>query len=66
MVEALIRGLIVLCLIVGAFFLVLWVLAQLGIVLPAIIVTIAKIILVLIAILFLYRTLKPVSGGWLP
>lgn len=66
MFEAVVRGLIGLCLLVAAFFLVLWVLGQLGIVLPAIIVTIAKVILVLIAILVLYRMLKPHSGGWLP
>jgi hypothetical protein len=66
MFEALIRALIMLCLIVAAFFIALWVFAQLGIVLPAIVITIAKVILVLICILYLYRMLKPVAGGWIP
>lgn len=66
MFEAVIRFLIWLCLLVLAVFLFIWVLGQLGIVLPAIVYTIGKIILVLICILFGYRTFKPISGGWLP
>lgn len=66
MFEAIIRALIGLCLVVVAFFIVLWVFAQLGIAIPAMVVTIAKVILVLICILILYRIIKPHSAGWLP
>lgn len=66
MFEAIIRALIGLCLVVAVFFIVLWVLGELGIVLPAMVITIAKVILVLVGILVLYRMLKPVSGGWIP
>jgi hypothetical protein len=66
MFEAIIRALIALVLIVVAFFVVLWVLATLGITLPPIVITGAKIILALICILWLYRLLRPHASGWLP
>jgi hypothetical protein len=66
MFEAIIKALIGLCFLVAGFFLVLWVLGELGIVIPATLLTIAKVILILIAILVLYRMLKPVAGGWIP
>jgi hypothetical protein len=66
MVETVIRLLIGLCLLVLCVVLVIWVLGELGIVLPAIVMKIGWVILVLIVILIIYRTLKPVAGGWLP
>lgn len=66
MFEAFLRGLIWLCLIVAAFYIGLYVIEALGIAIPAIVITIAKIIIGLIAILVLYRILKPVAGNYLP
>lgn len=66
MVETVIKLLISLCLVVLCVFLVVWVLGELGIILPAIVMKIGWVILVLIVILVIYRTLKPVSGGWIP
>lgn len=66
MVEAILKALIVLCVVVMLFFLVLWVMGEIGIVVPAMVISIAKVILVLVCILVLYRMLKPVSNGWLP
>lgn len=57
--EAVIRALIYICVIALAFFLIVWVLGALGIVLPAMVVTIFKIILVLVAVLVLVRVLWP-------
>ena len=67
-IEAVIRGLIYLCLIALAFFLCIWVLGQLGIALPAMVLTILKVIFVLVAILVLLRIFWPVLGGfnWFP
>jgi hypothetical protein len=66
--EALIRTLIYLCVIALCFFLVIWVLAEIGIALPAIVITILKVIFVLIAILVLVRLLWPFVSGynWFP
>ena len=64
--EAIIRGLIGLCLLVGAVYVAIWVIAALGIALPAIIIKIVWIIVVLVAILMLYRALKSSGAGWLP
>ncbi len=66
MIEAVIRALIGLCLLVGAVYLILWVVAALGIALPAMVVKIVWIIVALIAILMLVRLLRPHAGGWLP
>ena len=67
-IEAVIRGLIYLCAIALAFFLCIWVLGQLGIALPAMVITILKIIFVLVAILVLLRIFWPVIGSfqWFP
>jgi hypothetical protein len=62
--EAVIRALLYLCVIALCFFLVLWVLAQLGIVLPAMVVTILKVMFVLIAILILVRLFWPLASGY--
>jgi hypothetical protein len=66
MIEAVIRGLIAICLAVAAVVLILWVLAQLGIALPSMVVKILWIIVALIVLLWLFRLLRPHAGGWLP
>lgn len=66
--EALIRALIYLCLVALAFFLCIWVLGQLGLALPLMVITILKIIFVLVAILILVRLFWPYVEGatWFP
>jgi hypothetical protein len=66
MVEAVIRLLIGLCLLVLCVFLILWVLAQLGIVIPAMVMKIVWVIVALIAVLLIVRAVRPFAGGWLP
>jgi hypothetical protein len=66
MFESVIKGLIALCVIVALAVVVLWVLAQLGISLPPMLVTIFYIIVGLIAILILYRILAPHMGNLFP
>jgi hypothetical protein len=63
MVESLIMLLIYVCLVVGACWLVIWVLEQLGISLPPQVVKVFWVIVVLIVILLLYRALAPFIGG---
>jgi hypothetical protein len=62
--EALIRALIYLCVIALAFFLCVWVLGQLGIALPYMVINILKVIFVLIAILILVRLFYPLVSGY--
>ena len=66
MIEAVIRFLIGLCLLVAAVFLVLWVMSSIGIAIPYMVVKIIWVIVALIAILMLVRLLRPYSGNWLP
>lgn len=66
MFEAVVRMLIALCLLVLAVWLILWVLAGLGIALPAMVVKVLWIIVALIAILVVVRAVRPYAGGWLP
>ena len=68
MFEALVRALIYICFIALAFFLCIWVLGQIGLMLPMIVITILKVIFVLVAILILYRLFAPVISGyaWFP
>ena len=63
MIESLIMLLIYVCLVVGACWLVIWVLEQLGITLPPQVVKVFWVIVVLIVILLLYRALAPMIGG---
>lgn len=58
-----IRALIYLCFMVLAFYLVVWVLEQLGIRLPPMVEKILMVILVLVAILVLYQLFAPYFGG---
>lgn len=66
MVEAVIRLLIGLCLLVLCVFLITWVLGALGIVIPAMVLKILWIIVALIAILLIVQALRPYAGGYLP
>jgi hypothetical protein len=63
MFESVIMLLIYICLVVGACWLVIWVLGQLGVTLPDQVVKIFWVIVVLIVILLLYRMLAPMLGG---
>lgn len=58
-----IRGLIYLCFMVLAYYLIIWVLAALGINLPLMVERILGVILVLVAILVLYQLFAPYLGG---
>jgi hypothetical protein len=55
MVGALIRALLYLCTLALVFYLVVWVLAELGIVLPIMVIHIIGVMFVLIAILVLWN-----------
>jgi hypothetical protein len=61
--ERVIRALLYLCVIALCFFLIVWVLSQLGIALPIMVITILKVMFVLIAILILVRLFWPLVGG---
>jgi len=66
MIESIILTLIYFCLIVAVFWLVLWVLQQLGVPLPAQVIKIGWVIVALIVILILYKLLlAPLIGGHL-
>jgi hypothetical protein len=62
-VENVIFLLIYICLLVGLVYLVIWVLGQLGIAVPAMFVKILWIIVVLIVILLCWRALAPFIGA---
>lgn len=66
MVEAVIKFLVTICLIALCVFLVLWVLAALGVTLPPMVVKVIWIIVALIAVLFLVRMLRPYFGRYIP
>lgn len=59
MVESVIMLLIYICVVVGVCWLVIWVLGQLGVALPAQVVKIFWVIVVLIIILLLYKMFAP-------
>jgi hypothetical protein len=63
-IERIIRALIYLCFIALGFYLILWVLAAIGLALPGMVITILKVILILVAILILIRLLVPSGNGW--
>jgi hypothetical protein len=62
--EAIIRALIYLCFVALAFFLCVWVLGNLGVALPFMVINILKVVFVLIAILILARLFWPVVSGY--
>jgi hypothetical protein len=68
MFEALVRALIYLCCVALAFFLCVWVLGELGVILPYMVINILKVIFVLVAILILARLFGPMISGynWFP
>ena len=67
MFESIIMLLIYICLVVGVAWLVLWVLGQLGVAIPAPIVKIFWVVVVLIIILLLWRMVGPaLMHGRLP
>lgn len=66
MVEAVIRFLIGICLLVLCVVLILWVFASLGLIIPPLVIKIIWIIAALVAVLYLVRLLRPHWGTWLP
>lgn len=64
MVEAIIRALLYICAIVLCYFLIIWVLATIGIAIPAMVAKIILVMLVLVCILVLYRLFAPWFGKW--
>jgi hypothetical protein len=66
MFESIIMLLIYICLAVAVGFLIIWVLGQIGVPLPAQVIKIMWVIVALICILLLWRVLGPsLSGGHL-
>lgn len=64
MFETVIMLLIQICLVVALCWIVIWVLSQLGVALPAQVIKIFWVVVVLIVILLLYRALAPfIHGG---
>jgi hypothetical protein len=63
MVEAVIRALIYICVIVLLFFLIVWVLATIGVHVPPMVLTILQVILALICVLILWRLFAPWVSG---
>lgn len=67
MFEQIIMLLIYIALVVGVAYLVLWVLGQLGVPLPANVIRVFWVIVVLIIVLLLWRMVGPaISSGRLP
>ena len=66
--EAVIRALIYLCCIALVFFLCVWVLGEIGLALPPMVLHILMVIFALIAILILVRLFAPALSGyvWFP
>ncbi len=66
--EAIIRALLYLCGVALGFYLIIWVLGALGVMLPAMVLTILKVMFVLVAILILVRLFWPALSGysWFP
>lgn len=63
LIERVIRALLYLCAVALCFFLVVWVLAEIGFVLPAMVLVILKVMFGLIAILVLVRLFWPYVSG---
>ena len=59
MIESIIWLLIYICLVVGVAWLVLWVLGQIGVALPAQVVKVFWVICVLLILLLLWHTVGP-------
>lgn len=63
MFEAIIRALLYICGLVLCYFLVLWVLGELGIAIPMMVAHVLAIMLALVCILILWRLFSPWFGG---
>jgi hypothetical protein len=59
MVEAVFKFLIMICLVAICVFLIIWVLAEIGLGIPGTVEKIIYVIAVLVVLLFAYRTFKP-------
>jgi hypothetical protein len=59
MVEAVIRALLYLCVIALSYFLIIWVLGEIGIMIPVMVLHILMVMFVLVAILVLWRLFAP-------
>ncbi len=59
MFGQIIRALIYLCFIAIAFYLVLWVLGEIGIALPFMVIVLLKVVFLLFALLILYQLFAP-------
>jgi hypothetical protein len=64
MFGAIIRALLYICGLALCYYLVLWVLAEIGIMLPHMVVVILGVMLALIAILVLYQLFNPWFANW--
>lgn len=62
MIESVIMMLIYLCLLAVAVYLVIWVLGEIGIAIPAQVMKILWVIVVLVALLMVIRTVLPAMG----
>lgn len=63
MVDSVILLLIQICLVVGVCWLVIWVLGQLGVPMPAQVINVMWVIVVLVVLLLLWRTFGGVISG---
>lgn len=68
LIERVIRALIYLCVLALAYYLVLWVLASIGIIIPIMVAHIIAVIIVLVAVLVLVRLFAGSFGPirWFP
>lgn len=66
MVERVIYALIYICGIALAYFLIVWVLTSIGLVLPHMVLVILGVVLVLVAILILWRLFAGANIPWWP
>lgn len=66
--EAIIRALLYICGLAIAYYLIIWVLGAIGLMLPHMVVTILGVMLILVAILVLFRLFMPWFAGytWFP
>ena len=66
MVERIIYGLIYICGLVLCYFLIVWVLGAIGLHIPQTVLTIIMVVLVLVAILILWRIFAGAGIPWWP
>ena len=66
MVERVIYGLLYLCGLALCYFLIIWVLGAIGLHLPAMVLNILLVVLVLVAILVLWRIFAGANIPWWP